>query len=70
MRDVPEDLHRVLKARAAAEGMSLSDYIKRELERVASKPTLREWLSKTEDLKPLLGGSNSVELIRTLRESR
>ena len=32
VREVPEQVHSILKARAAREGMSLSDYIKRELE--------------------------------------
>jgi hypothetical protein len=40
VRDVPDRLHGTLKSRAAKEGMSLSDFIKRELERVAEKPTL------------------------------
>ena len=31
IRDVPEEVHSTLKARAAREGMSLSDFIKREL---------------------------------------
>lgn len=34
-RNVPDQLHITLKARAACEGMSLSDYLKRELERAA-----------------------------------
>jgi len=39
IRNVPEDVHRTLKARAAAEGTSLSDYILREVTRVARTPT-------------------------------
>lgn len=42
IRDVPDDVHRTLKTRAAASGMSLSDYIKRDLERAAARPTLEE----------------------------
>jgi antitoxin FitA len=40
IRNVPEDLHRALKARAARLGMSLSDYLLSEMEMVAEKPTL------------------------------
>jgi plasmid stability protein len=40
--NVPDDVHRTLKARAAAEGTSLSDYIVREVSRVARTPTPRE----------------------------
>jgi hypothetical protein len=44
--DVPEELYRMLKARAAREGMTLSDFIKRELERVVARPSMREWLDR------------------------
>lgn len=42
IRDVPEDVHRILKARAAARGTSLSDYVLREVTRVARTPTPEE----------------------------
>jgi predicted HicB family RNase H-like nuclease len=47
VRDVPEQVHRTLKARAAREGMSLSGFIKRELERTVERPTMLEWLELT-----------------------
>ncbi len=39
IRNVPEDVHRTLKVRAAAEGISLSDYILRDVARLARTPT-------------------------------
>jgi hypothetical protein len=42
IRHVPEPLHRKLKARAALEGLALSDYLLREVRRVAERPTLDE----------------------------
>lgn len=39
IRGVPEDVHRTLKARAAAQGTSLSDYVLKEVTRVARTPT-------------------------------
>jgi antitoxin FitA len=42
VRNVPEEVHRTLKARAAAAGLSLSDYIKRDLEQAAAWPSLDE----------------------------
>ncbi|MGX6448153.1 FitA-like ribbon-helix-helix domain-containing protein [Patulibacter sp. S7RM1-6] len=42
IRNVPEDVHRTLKARAAAAGVSLSDYVLREVERSARAPTAEE----------------------------
>ena len=40
LRHVPDDLHRKLKARAAMEGLSLSDYLLQEIRRIAERPTV------------------------------
>lgn len=42
IRHVPDELHRILKARAAMEGLSLSDYLLQEVERLAERPTLND----------------------------
>ncbi|NLF06322.1 MAG: hypothetical protein GX593_15160, partial [Actinomycetales bacterium] len=42
VRHLPDEVHRVLKSRAARSGMSLSDYVREELERFAARPTLDE----------------------------
>lgn len=42
VRNVPDRVHRTLKARAAEAGMSLSDYIKRDLEASAERPSFGE----------------------------
>jgi antitoxin FitA len=42
IRNVPDEVHRTLKARAAIAGMSLSDYLKRDLEVSAARPSLEE----------------------------
>jgi antitoxin FitA len=42
IRNVPDDIHRTLKVRAAAEGTSLSEYVLRELTRLARSPTREE----------------------------
>jgi plasmid stability protein len=42
VRNVPDKVHRTLKARAASAGMSLSDYIKRDLVQSASAPSMEE----------------------------
>lgn len=46
VRNVPDRLHRRLKARAALEGRSLSDYLLAELERIAERPTRAELLER------------------------
>ncbi len=70
IRDVPEQVHSLLKARAAREGMSLSDYLKRELAYAAARPTMRDWLEKTLEAKPIIGKKSAAEIIRELRDSR
>jgi len=70
VRDVPDEMHRTLKARAAREGMSLSDFIKRELQRSVEKPTLQEWLEHTRHIKPLVTKRNAVDVIRKMRDAR
>jgi plasmid stability protein len=70
VRDVPDSVHSTLKSRAAREGMSLSDFIKRELERVADRPTMREWLERTHNAKPIPSRRTAKQLIRELRDER
>lgn len=57
VRNVPEDVSRTLKARAAQQGRSLSDYLLEELTRIAQRPTRDEILQRirargTADLTP------------------
>jgi plasmid stability protein len=70
VRDVPERVHSVLKARAAREGMSLSDFIKKELESSAQRPTMREWLESTRQAKPIPTKRSAAQIVRELRDSR
>ena len=71
IRNVPDDVHRRLKVRAASEGRSLSDYLLAEIDRVARRPTLAEMR------KRLAGGSSTdvgpdeiVRIVRAGREER
>jgi len=53
VRNVPEDLHRTLKARAALAGMSLSEYLLRELRRTAERPTPEELRRRIKSRRPV-----------------
>lgn len=70
IRDVPDRLHSVLKARAASVRMTLSDFIKQELERAAARPTMHEWLESTRRLRPIASKRTAAQVIREMRESR
>jgi hypothetical protein len=67
---VPDALHRGLKARAAMAGMSLSDYLLREIKEIAEKPTLAEMRERLHTRKPVSSEIDSARLIREERESR
>lgn len=69
IRNVPDDLHRKLKVRAAQEGMTLSDYLLSEIESVAKKPTLREWLERVSSREPVEVDESPAEIIRRMREA-
>jgi plasmid stability protein len=67
LRNVPDELHRALKARAALEGMSLSDYLIAEVRRVAERPTvreLRERLAKRVPVEPRVPPARAVRAER------
>lgn len=44
IRDIPERVRQELAARAAAQGRSMQEYLRMELERLAARPTAEAWL--------------------------
>jgi plasmid stability protein len=69
VRNVPEHVHVTLKSRAALEGMSLSDFLKKELARAAERPTMQEWLERTQRAKPIRAKRSAAQEIREQRET-
>ena len=69
IRDVPEDVHAVLKSRAALAGVSLSEYVRGELARVASRPTPEELLARIHARGPADLGETPEAIIRRLRDA-
>lgn len=43
IRNVPDDVHATIKSRAAVAGMSMSDYLKRDIVKQAKSPTWEEF---------------------------
>lgn len=70
VRGVPDEVHRILKSRASREGMSLSDFLKHELQRVSARPTAQEWLERAQRSKPIPTQLTPAEVIRQLRDER
>ncbi len=70
IRNVPSDLHRRLKARAAIEGMSMSDYVLRELRKALERPTRQEILERLRAQPVRRLTRPAAEVVREDRESR
>lgn len=68
IRNVPDDLHRTLKARAAQEGMSLSDYLLAEIQKTAERPSLSELRKRLHERTPVKPQVPPAEAIRAERE--
>jgi plasmid stability protein len=67
VRNVPDDVHRVLRTRAAAAGVSLSDYALGELARVAERPSVSELLVSA---RRRAGGAAHDEIVEAVRSGR
>jgi len=67
VRNVPDEVHVVLRSRAAAAGMSLSDFVLGQLERVATYPPLPEVLSRAGTRS---GGASAAAIVSAVRAER
>ena len=70
IRNVPDRLHRKLKARAALAGMSMSEYALRELSKALERPTRQEVLARLAELPALDLDPSPAEAIREERDGR
>ena len=64
LRNVPDALHRKLKARAALEGLSLSDYLIAEARRAAERPTVAELRERLARRAPVTTRVSPAEAVR------
>jgi len=67
IRNVPDDVHRALRTRAAAAGVSLSDFALTELERVARHPPVADLLSRARSRS---GGASRDSIVSAVRAGR
>jgi antitoxin FitA len=69
IRNVPHEVHRALRARAAASGVSLSDYALAQLERVAERPSVAEVLARARS-RSRSGGPSTDQIVAAVRAGR
>ncbi len=67
LRNVPDALHRSLKARAAMAGSSLSDYLLAEIKEIAERPTLAEFRERLHRRKTVAVDLDTACLVREQR---
>lgn len=70
IRNVPDPIHRQIKARAALAGMSMSDYLLRELEKLVERPDRRELLERIAALPEVELDPSPAEILAEERGSR
>ncbi len=70
IKNLPEDVHRTLKARAAEQGQTLSDFLRTELQKIAMKSTMAEVIRRIEARGPLGTGGPAAEDVRRMREAK
>jgi antitoxin FitA len=70
IRNVPDDLHRSLKSRAALAGMALSDYLLSEIREIAERPTLTELRDRLHQRRPVTVPIDTARMVREEREAR
>jgi hypothetical protein len=70
LRHVPEALHRRLKARAALSGLPLSEFLIREVRKIAEHPSAEEMAERLRLRGPYKGKVSPTEALRAERDSR
>ena len=70
IRNVPDAVHRRLKARAAMAGMSLSEFLLSEIREVAARPTPDEMRARLERRSPVTPNVETAQAVREERDRR
>jgi antitoxin FitA len=70
IRHVPDALHKRLKARAAMAGMTLSDFLRQEMARLADEVTYAELRARLEGMPRHVVRESPAEAVRKERNAR
>lgn len=68
VRDIDDELYAALKRRAAGAGISVPELLRRELNRIAARPTIEEWLERTRRGRE--SSTTTQQVLETLDEMR
>ncbi|MCO6004335.1 hypothetical protein NE236_05015 [Actinoallomurus purpureus] len=67
IRNVPDKVHAKVRARAAAEGLSLSEYLLRQITELTDRPTAAEVFER---VRQRTGGARGEDIVAVIREER
>lgn len=67
IRNVPDDVHATVRARAAAAGLSVSEYLLNQITEIAERPTVAEVLQRARQRS---GGASGDDIVAAIREGR
>jgi plasmid stability protein len=70
VRNVPDGVHRTLKAQAAITGMSLSDFLLAEMRHLAERPTVAELRERLRHRSRIADPLSAAEAVRRERDAR
>lgn len=70
VRNVPDSMHRTLKARAAMAGMSLSDFLLAEMRALAERPSIAELRERLHRRSRVAAGTSAADAVRRERDAR
>jgi plasmid stability protein len=69
IRDVPEEVRAELASRAARERRSMQEYLRKELERLAARPSMHSWLERVRERKRSVASRVSAKQILKHRDA-
>jgi plasmid stability protein len=70
IRHVPDGVHRKLKSKAALEGLSLSEYLLREVRAIAERPSAAELQVRLESRSSVTTRQSMAKAVRAERNAR
>ncbi len=69
IKNVPPDVHQILRDRASKAGQSLQSYLLAQLQEQASKPTIKELFERVEHSGGRMSPARAAKLVREDRDS-
>jgi len=67
IRDIDDETYATLKRQAAGAGLSVPELLRREVARLAARPSIEEWLERTRRRTSTITNAEVIEALDELR---